>query len=162
MDKQEMQYLWDLTLLTSWKRDYSLPAFMFNFLNKVNKSLVDDLKAEKVTFDDVINYINGLDLKRCKDKRAGKITFVVSRKIPIRAFIGERCKRLGACLNNESLDLLDILEAIDNFEWRVVNHNSKDNVSACSKKRIRKVRAQTIKHVRARDLDTRHNWGTVK
>jgi len=152
MNKQDLQYTWDMCLLSGWKRDTKVNAVAFAFVRQVNKDLLNG------EYKDIANYITGLDLKRCMSAdREGGIAFIGHKGERVRSFLFRRSVKLNACLLNENLNFLDILDSIDNFEWKITQSRDKD--WRAKKQAERRNKGSTV-FIQARELSGK-NWPNV-
>ena len=126
---------------------------MFSFIEKTNKALANSKDEDRVRA--MFDYMNSLKIKRCLMMKSGKREFVANKRMYVRNFVYMGCKRLSACLMNEDLNNLDILEAIDNFDW-------KTPVASASKEKAKRKRdIDRTSFVSARGLGKRHDWKTI-
>ena len=158
------QALWDRCIIMGWKSDLNCMAIIKHFLLEANPSLLilgGINHCETRDIDEVIEYINSLEIKRrCRDRNtAGNIAFVYWYG-GVRAFIAQRSPQLFGVLTNKTMTPDDVLLQIDNFKWTRVNHSLRSK--AAGKRQYTKKKASCEKTIKARELSKKHDWATVK
>ena len=158
LSKERIQQIWDYELISAWdeKGRVKMWKVIHKFLNRVHPNGPTELGD--VGFEDAIDYLVHLELKRCLDidHRLGIHTFQ-SFKQDVIGFILARCERLSNDLINnvpKPLILLDI--ANYKFKKLDITSNSKNTYEK------RKEQNKTNAHVKVKARSLSGNWNTVK
>jgi hypothetical protein len=163
LSQAELQKIWDTSLLACWKSDVSGWAIATGFLKGIGKPDLAEkfngkTKPTDEEFSEVKNLLVSYQLSRCLDKGwDGELEFRPSKTA--RAFVAEHCERLGTCLWSGKHTNEALLDSIDNFKWR---RKGRAVVNARKNKNYKKRNSIVPVTLRARELDKRHDWDTVK
>ena len=150
MNKEELQKLWDQTLIEGWQGEWKLGGVKAHTYRRAN-GIGQDVKLDWAEID---KFFDDSDLKRYEQ---------YGGQVRVRAFIESRSSNLSGCLWSGKYSDDEILAAIDRFKWkdnkvmRQAYHNRKN-----SKKQHAKKKHQSTEFVRARSLGKKHDWKTVK
>lgn len=147
---EEYQCLWDKLLLEGWHKEWKVGGLIIEFYRKVHGLTGND----EIDWEKMHEFVLSINLKRSysEDERvAGQ---------PVRAFINNRCERLGNCLWSKKHTDQELLNAIDNFKW-----NNKKIKKQASKRIVERKKRQRdrdkVRRIFVRELDKR-NWNFVK
>ena len=171
MTKQEH---WDMMLVSQYRRyPPKMAAFVITFIKKYKPEfIVDNRVSEKG-----IEWFNGLELKRCRDRRdIGDVLFI-SWTMPLDTFIGIHSLSLQTALEQclvGKQEKADVLNAIHLYKW--VRRNLKSRGERKRKKKAKnrqlfksnwqknnegeKYGSRLI--INFRENDRTNNWSTVK
>jgi hypothetical protein len=156
--KEQVQEVWDDCLLRSWRADVQMSHMVLQFLLRVNP----DIAGKNNSYDtkECINYIDGLELKRCRDENTNHELGFSAFKEPVRGFVAARCQRLNDCLWNKDNTVENILDNISGFKWTRKSAKTKNKRS--SRLRKEKNHKGSLVEIKARQLDKKHDWNIVK
>lgn len=163
LSQAELQKIWDTSLLACWKSDVSGWAIATGFLKGIGKPDLAEkfngkTKLTPADFEAIRTEIASYQLSRCLDRRTeSELEFRPSKTA--RAFVAEHCERLGTCLWSGKHTNEALLENIDNFKWR---RKGKAVANAARMKHYHRQNNLVPVTLRARELDKRHDWKTVK
>lgn len=160
MNQEEIQELWDMSLLSGWKADRHMATVLKRFLKIVAPEQMES-NGEFVDISEAIVYLESLGLSRCYDKKNtndGVVGFIGIRD-RARPFIAARCEDLNNCLWNKDNSIMDIIDAMDRFKWR---RKGKSARKSYGKQYAKYKRACGEKTIKARSLGKKHDWDTVK
>ena len=163
LSQEELQKIWDTSLLSCWKADSSGWSIVTAFLKGIDSDFAEKLngitsKPTDADFEDIKNFIVSLNLSRCLDWGTyGQPEFRASKTA--RAFVAEHCERLNTCLWSGKHTNEALLESINNFKWR--RKGKAVHKALCSK--YNKINhAPAALKIKARELSKRSDWATVK
>ena len=155
---RDAQSVWDECLIYGARADISMGNLVWRFLLEVKPDLVEN-NGDFKDRSQVANFINSLELRRCRDKnRDGILEFHVW-KGPVTAFIGERSPIMLACIFNKKHAAIDILENINSFKW---TRKGIKHINNIQRRKQRRKSASCERTVKARSLDKRYDWSTIK
>jgi len=164
LSQAELQEIWDTSLLECWKSNASGWAIASGFLKNIEsdsdaaRKFYEGDKLTPADFEAIKTEIASYQLSRCLDRRTeSELEFRPA--YTARAFVAEHCERLGTCLWSGKHTNEALLENIDNFKWR---RKGKAVSNATRMKSYYKQKALVPVTLRARELDKRHDWDTVK
>ena len=162
LNQAELQKIWDTSLLACWKANSGGWSIAVGFLKGIESDLAEKFNGKtKPTDEDYTeakNLVVSYKLSRCLDRRTeSELEFRPSKTA--RAFVAEHCERLGTCLWSGKHTNEALLENIDNFKWR---RKGKAVSNATRMKSYYKQKALVPVRIKARELDKRHDWDTVK
>jgi len=159
MDEYTDQQAWDECLIRGWRSEISMSMLVAQFLLIRKPSLIGH-KGGFSSVDEVSNYLSSLDIRRCKDRVSPDELRFVSWHGPVRAFVASRSSTLNNALWNEKNTAESILENISTFKW--TRKNMKNFNDRGHERRSNHISRSCDKVVKARSLDKRHDWNTVK
>lgn len=157
LSKERIQQIWDFELISGWdERGYTKMWQVINkFINRVHPK-----GREGASFQDLIDYLVYLNLKRCLDvDHKLEVHTFQAWKQDVLGFILARCEELSDDLLNETPKPL-ILIGIDAYKFKKLDVHS--NLKHSSRKSYAKKKDKANIKVRARSLSKNHDWGTVK
>lgn len=163
LSQAELQKIWDTSLLACWKSDVSGWAIATGFLKGIGKPDLAEkfngkTKPTDADYGQVRTLLASYKLSRCLD-RGGEGGLEFRPSASARAFVAEHCERLGTCLWSGKHTNEALLDSIDNFKWR---RKGRAVVNAMKNKNYKKRNAVVSVSIKARELDKRHDWDTVK
>jgi hypothetical protein len=165
LTKDRIQQIWDRCLIGSWDEKGNRKIFhvLYKFLCDVNPALIAKVNGEYAhSIHEQCEYMVSLNLKRCLDykiTKGKKEPFFGALKTDVIGFIHARCEQM-------SLDLIDgefppvVLMNIDSYHWKSIDAAASQVFRR--KQRYAKVVENSTKTVKARSLDKKHDWKTVK
>jgi len=174
MDKSN-QYIWDKLMIENFayikdgKQRVStnkMGRIAWKFIKQVNPDVFDEYERMG---QDAFDYLNSLELRRCRDRHHdGKLKFI-HYKMSVDNFIGSHSMPLLLALLDPKIENEFILKNIKLFKW--VRHNGKIR----NKSRARNAKESLEKtrkkggfktggrlEIRVKDRDVRNGWATVK
>ena len=151
MGKKETQKVWDSLLVNCWWHDSSFTQMVFYF----QKQMKPD---SDFTTLELIEYINSLDLRRCRDRDSRGLTIRLDKRLPVRAFIANHSSGLSAALFAGTIPIKDVIENINNWKWTRPAIQKKERNERARNRRI----SRSVVVIKARELDKSHDWSTVK
>ena len=163
LSQAELQKIWDTSLLTCWEVNSGGWSIATGFLKGIKSDLAEKFNGitTKPTADDyeqVRTLLASYNLSRCLDRGSeGQLEFRPSKTA--RAFVSEHCQRLGTCLWSGKHTNEALLDSIDNFKWLKKGKAISNELKRRSRRHQNFLVPVTIK---ARELDKRHDWDTVK
>mgnify|MGYP003636383809 FL=1 len=164
LSQAELQKIWDTSLLACWKANSGGWAIASEFLKEIEsdsnaaRKFYEGDKLTPADFEAIKTEIASYQLSRCLDRRTeSELEFRPSKTA--RAFVAEHCERLGTCLWSGKHTNEALLDSIDNFKWR---RKGRAVVNARKNKNYKKRNSIVPVTLRARELDKRHDWDTVK
>ena len=162
LSQAELQKIWDVSLLSCWKVNSSGWSIATGFLKGIKSDLAEKFNGKTKPTDADYGQVRTLlvlhNLSRCLDRgREGQLEFRPSASA--RAFVAEHCERLGTCLWSGKHTNEALLDSIDNFTWR---RKGRAVINATKNKNYKKRNSLTPIAIKARELDKRHDWNTVK
>ena len=163
LSQAELQKIWDTSLLTCWEVNSGGWSIATGFLKGIESDLAEKFNGitTKPTADDyeqVRTLLASYNLSRCLDRGSeGQLEFRPSKTA--RAFVSEHCQRLGNCLWSGKHTNEALLDNIDNFKWLKKGNAISNELKRRSRRHQNFLVPVTIK---ARELDKRHDWDTVK
>ena len=163
LSQAELQKIWDTSLLTCWEVNSGGWSIATGFLKGIESDLAEKFNGitTKPTADDyeqVRTLLASYNLSRCLDRGSeGQLEFRPSKTA--RAFVSEHCQRLGTCLWSGKHTNEALLDNIDNFKWLKKGNAISNELKRRSRRHQNFLVPVTIK---ARELDKRHDWDTVK
>ena len=162
LSQAELQKIWDTSLLTCWEVNSGGWSIATGFLKGIESDLAEKFNGTtKPTADDyeqVKTLLASYNLSRCLDRGSeGQLEFRPSKTA--RAFVSEHCQRLGTCLWSGKHTNEALLDNIDNFKWLKKGKAISNDLKRRSRRHQNFLVPVTIK---ARELDKRHDWDTVK
>ena len=163
LSQAELQKIWDTSLLTCWEANSWGWSIATGFLKGIESDLAEKFNGitTKPTADDyeqVKTLLASYNLSRCLDRGSeGQLEFRPSKTA--RAFVSEHCQRLGTCLWSGKHTNEALLDSIDNFKWL---KKGKAISNAQRRKSYRHQNFLAPVTIKARELDKRHDWDTVK
>lgn len=174
MDKSN-QYIWDKLMIENFGyiKDgkqrvgtRKMGKLAWKFIKEVNPDVLDEHGHMN---QDAFDYLNSLELRRCRDRdHDGKLKFI-HHKMSVDNFIGSHSMPLLLALLDPKIENEFILKNIRLFKW--VRHNSKirnksraNNARESLEKTRKKGGFKTGRRleIRVRERDARHDWSTVK
>ena len=154
MSKEEIQKIWDTTLLRGWKREWSMAGLKAHVYKKIKG--IDENDKRELNWVEVDNFIEDCNLKRCEAYSLGKQ--------PVRMFVEDRSPNLSGCLWSGKYSDDELLEAIDRFKWKTLSAKQRQKLAdhRAYQKKKEENKTNRLRSVKARQLNTIREWNVIK
>ena len=148
------QRIWDESLIQAYRDGVRLFDLARLFIRRVDPAMSNE-ESNKI-----YAFIDGLELRRCRDRNRDGSLSLQKRNMSVSSFVGARCQRLSSCALNRDLSIVEIVDNISSFKW--VRKNMRLERNKASRKHHRKKIRDGEVRIKARDLTASNNWNTVK
>jgi hypothetical protein len=145
---EELQKIWDELLIECWKHHCDCGNLVRRF--------ADATGVPDPSMDEWTAVLETFPLKRtCTFQGDGSVNF----KMPIRAFIENRCPVLSNLLWGGKDTTAEVVEVIDAFKFRA---RLRDIKKSRYNKAQGRVHYKQTRRIHAREIINKHDWGTHK
>jgi len=157
---ERIQQIWDYELISAWDERGRVKMWLVinRFIDRINPDA--KIRAFDLPFEDKIDLLDHLELKRCLDidYKKGIHTFQAFKSDVI-GFIHARSEGLSMALINGEMKPLILLD-IDSYKWTKSNLHAGAKASQSRYYQKKKDKANRV--VGARNLSGSHSWDKVK